>query len=90
MIDIEYNAGLQAGRNRMDELSGKFTPVEIEDWLHVMVEHGLASQQLGTDTPYDGGFLEGAMQRSKEPFDAHRRREREVQDSPSEKRVTSQ
>lgn len=47
------------------------TPAEIEEWLHVMVEHRLASQQLGADTPYDAGFIEGAIQRFKEPSDPH-------------------
>jgi hypothetical protein len=69
--DSDYNAGLQAGRNRMDELKEQYTPAEIEEWLHVMVEHRLTNQQLGTDTQYDAGFIEGAMQRSKEPADPH-------------------
>jgi hypothetical protein len=71
MSDSEFKAGLQAGRDRMDELKGELTPAEIEEWLHVMIEHRLASQQLGTDTPYDAGFIAGAVQRSKEPSDPH-------------------
>jgi hypothetical protein len=69
MSDAAFNAGFQAGVNRMDELRAELTPLEIEEWLHVMTEHRLASQQLGTDTPFDAGFIAGAMQRSKEPSD---------------------
>jgi hypothetical protein len=90
MSDTEYNSGLQAGRNRMDELKVKFTPVELEEWLNLMIEHQRASQERGTDTLYDAGFVEGALQRFKEPFDPHIRREREAQDLPSEKQARSQ
>jgi len=71
MNNPEYDAGLLAGRDRLDELKGQYTPAEIEEWLHVMIEHRLASQQLGTDTPFDAGFIEGAIQRSKEPSGPH-------------------
>jgi hypothetical protein len=71
MSDAEHNAGLEEGRKRMDELRGECTPAEIEEWLHLMIEHRMANLELGTDTPYDAGFIEGAVQRLKELSDPH-------------------